>query len=461
EQRWDDVGYASGGYHETPVLDALAARGARFDAAYSGSTVCVPSRTSLLTGLAYHRVEHEPGSLALRPGYLTLARALRAAGYRTELVGKMHFSPMRADHGFDRLQLAEHLVPYSGYGPGELDDYHRWLVWQGRAGAAATHMFGPGLEAEEREYVESLSAVTFPHPAEYHPIGWVAARATEVLRTRAPGQPLFLVVSFPRPHAPYDPAEPYASRFRTSDARIPASGFEANDVLPRGLRERLFTSEGKRHRMVLRSELDDARLRRLLTNVRALVTQLDVALGEVLAALDPQRALVFYTSDHGCYGGARGLVGKVPWVPFDDLARVPFVCAAPGGQAGVRVAAPTQSHDLVATALDYAGIDAPAGLLDSVSLRGLLEGGVPDPGRAVFTTGAVVPPMVRRGQHKLLHHAATGEEVLFDLAEDPGELRDRSGDPSLAGVRSELRHALRAHLERPRVALGADAILAP
>ena len=93
QQRHDQVGYASGGHFETPNLDRLAARGTVFDHAYSAATVCVPSRVSMLTGLAAHRVPLEPGTdLHLRQGTDTVARHLRSAGYQTALVGKMHFS---------------------------------------------------------------------------------------------------------------------------------------------------------------------------------------------------------------------------------------------------------------------------------------------------------------------------------------------------------------------------------
>src|SRR5215208_4151589 len=90
QQRFDQLGFASGGHFQTPNLDELARRGVIFDAAYSGSTVCVPARTSLLTGLLDHRVPKAPGSFAMQQGFWTVAHALRRAGYVTGLVGKMH-----------------------------------------------------------------------------------------------------------------------------------------------------------------------------------------------------------------------------------------------------------------------------------------------------------------------------------------------------------------------------------
>ncbi len=442
EQRHDEVGYASGGHFETPCLDALAGAGAAFETAYSPSTVCVPSRASLLTGLLHHRVPTEENGLALREGYFTLAHALRAAGYQTALVGKMHFSPMYARHGFDVMKLSEHLVPFSGYPPGSIDDYHRFLLWQGRADARATHMFGHRNPSDADAFSENHSAVKFPYEKSLHPIGWIASTAIRVLEERKPDAPLFLVVSFPRPHSPYDPAEPYASMYDPKDARLPPTGYDVNERLPAPFRRPFERDDRQRHVVQPISRIPEATFRHILTYVRALVRQIDDAMAEVLAKLDLDRTVVFFTSDHGTYGGHRGLLGKVPWLPFDDLARVPFACRAPGGARGLSVKTPVQSSDFVATCLDYAGIEPPPGVLDSVSLRGVLEGRAEAEERPVFSATSMGWPMVRKGTLKLVRQASTRSEILFDLARDPLETSSLADDPAYAAPLEALRAAL-------------------
>jgi hypothetical protein len=81
QQRYDQVGYASGGFFETPALDRLAARGVRFDAAYSASTTCVPARNALLTGIQPHRLPKSQYPMALAEGTWTVAHALQQSGY--------------------------------------------------------------------------------------------------------------------------------------------------------------------------------------------------------------------------------------------------------------------------------------------------------------------------------------------------------------------------------------------
>src|SRR5207248_2254052 len=135
QQRFDQLGYDSDGFFETPHIDELASRGVVFERAYSGGTNCVPARVSLLTGLQQHRVPKQPGSwLAMREGFWTVAHELHRAGYATALVGKMHATPIRAQHGFDTLRLCEHLglqALRAGMKSEDTDDYHDWLLANG------------------------------------------------------------------------------------------------------------------------------------------------------------------------------------------------------------------------------------------------------------------------------------------------------------------------------------------
>ena len=83
---------------------------------------------------------------------------------------------------------------------------------------------------------------------------------------------------------------------------------------------------------------------------------------------------MFFTSDHGDYAGHRGLLQKTPWIPFDDLARVPLLAVGNGISGGRREAALVQSSDIALTCLDYAGVKPPSGVtFDTRSLRPILD----------------------------------------------------------------------------------------
>ena len=182
----------------------------------------------------------------------------------------------------------------------------------------------------------------------------------------------------------YDPA----------DSRLPDAGFEVNDGLP-------FTFQMALQNAATReAAAQEPAMRAFLATVRGLVRQIDDAVGSLLQQIDLSSTVVFYTSDHGDYAGHRGLLRKTPWIPFDDLARVPFAVSGPGITPGRRVASLVQSSDFALTCLDYAGVDPPEGIaFDSRSLRPLLcdRATDADVDRAVFSATTMGWPMVRLG----------------------------------------------------------------
>src|SRR5262249_35605976 len=400
-------GFASGGHFETPVLDALARRGAVFESAYSASTVCVPARVSMLTGRQPHRVPTQENPFALREGAWTVARGLAKAGYETAAIGKMHFAPVHADHGFETLRLCEHLGA-QGLGPmsrasGDVfDEFHHWLTARGIEDWRLTT--GGPVDGP------------FRYDAEAHPTSWIERETLSFVADRDSSRPLFLVVSFPNPHAPYDPPEPYASMYDPQESVRPPTGDEANAGLPMVFGVAIAQS-------ITRAQAaDTSYVQRFIALVRGLVRQIDDAIGRILASFDLDKTLVIFTSDHGDYSGSRGLLRKNPWIPFDDLARVAFIVSAPGMIQGQRITDVVQTSDIALTCLDYAGIPQPeTKTFDSQTLRPHLEGHPPasSSGRAVYSAVSMGWPMVRVGRHKLIAHHSKPGKALFDLVTDP------------------------------------------
>lgn len=430
EQRHDWLGSTSGGHFETPNIDRLADTGVRFEQAHSSSTTCVPARTALLTGLHHHRTPRADDSLALREGTWTVARELQAAGYETALIGRMHLTPIHASHGFDTMRMCEVVSPGSGYGGDDLDDYARWLQSIGRQD---WREFDPTEDGGLRPAAAGVPR-TFPDILDYHPTSWIERETHAFLADRDRSRPLFLIVSFPHPHAPFDPPEPYASLYLRKEAQLPEDGFEANDKLTGGLGEHLNAVKAA----FRTSRMGRKMLASVLTSIRGLVTQIDDAVGSIVEALDLDRSLVFFTSDHGDFGGHRGLFTKVPWIPFDDLTRVPFIVSGGAIDGPPHVsAAPVQHSSFAATCLDYAGLGTPDAF-DFPSLRGLLEGTeAPDLERPLFSAFSLGYPTVRRGRFKLIC-TMKPDVHLFDLENDPGETVSVADDPAHAGLADEL-----------------------
>ena len=439
QQRHDHVGWFPGSPVRTPTLDRLAGDGVVFDHSYSASTTCVPARTALMSGVFDHRMP-KVGRWTLEPGAFTLPRALRQVGYATALIGKMHFTPMRADHGFDHQEINEHFSAYSGdpFTWDEYDHYHDWLRAQG--------------VPDWRFEVPDGHRAPYPFPPETHPTAWVRDRTLDLLARRDPDRPLFLVVSFPHPHPSINPPEPYASMFDPADVEIDLESHGRNARLPKPFRDATEQADHPERR-VRPEALDRHRLD--LAHTYGLIAQIDDAVADITAALDLDRTVLWFTSDHGDYGTNRGLVRKIPWIPFEDLARVPSFATGGPIAGGRRFDEPTQAFDLTTTFLDLGGWwerhPEAHDQFDGISLRDVLTDPAarPAPDRLVWSGLTMSWPMVRRGPHKYLRSGGWPAECLFDVVQDPAETIDLARNPYGIDLTAELSALVDEQLARP------------
>ena len=194
QQRWDAMGCTSGGIVVTPHLDRLAAEGTRFAHAYTSCPSSTPARSGLLTGLSpWHHGLLGYGDVAEHCRF-EMPRLLRELGYYTFGIGKMHWHPQRTKHGFHEVLLDE-----SGRVEDEnfVSDYRQWFQ---------LHCPGGNPDATGIGWNDHGAAVYVPDEA-LHPTRWTGETACELIRSydTATDTPLFLKVSFARPHSPYDP----------------------------------------------------------------------------------------------------------------------------------------------------------------------------------------------------------------------------------------------------------------
>jgi arylsulfatase A-like enzyme len=207
-----------------------------------------------------------------------------------------------------------------------------------------------------------------------------------------------------------------------------------------------------------RGEAADASyMRWFLALRRGLVRQIDDAVGRILQAFDLDNTVVIVTSDHGDFSGYRGLARKNPSIPFDDLARVALIVAAPGMAPGRRVAEVVQTSDIALTCLDYAGVPTPESeTYDSQTLRPHLEAKsvTSSASRAAYCAISMGWPMIRVGRHKLIAHHEKPGKALFDLVSDPYETTNLFLDPDYATIRGHLVERLDYMASSARVAIG-------
>jgi len=386
------MGCAGHALARTPSLDALAARGTRFTAAYTPSPICVPARACLATGRYVHRLGYWDNAIAYDGRVRGWGHALQAAGIRVESIGKLHYRNQTDATGFDRQIEPMHILDGIGQ------------VWGSVRNPLPDRSAPPMLE--ERGAGES-SYNRYDRRIADAACQWLTVAA------RDPGRPWCLFVGFVAPHFPLVVPQCFLDLFPID--RIP---------LPKRVAERHPWIEAKERFTSVEHGWSDVDRVRAVQLYLGLCAFLDEQVGRVLSALDSgghaRDTLVIYSSDHGDNVGARGLWGKSTL--YQESAGVPLILAGPGVDSGATVSAPVSLVDLQPTILD--AFDLPV----DPELPGRPLLGSLDPLRVAFseyhavgaTSGAF---MVRKGRWKY-HHYVGFEPELFDLESDAEELHN-------------------------------------
>lgn len=427
----------------TPNIDRLAAAGVRFETCYSACPVCAPSRCGLLTGLHmghaqvrdnWERAKHEPGALEgqwpLKPGTVTLARTLQAAGYRTACFGKWGLGgpdtegrPLR--QGFDR---------FFGYNcQRHAHQYWPRHLWSDDARVPVDNpdFFSHQLFPKGKDPADPANYARY-RGRTYAP-DLILAEAERFVRAHAGQAPLFIYYATPLPHVGLTPPE----------AEVDAYDFPEKPYLGRA------------------GYLPQRRPRAAYA---AMVTRVDAEVGRLAAALQAkgelENTLFIFTGDNGttfnggsdrAFFGATGNLRECKASIYEGGLRVPFVVAWPERiPAGQVCAAPAWLVDLFPTFCAAAGTPPPEGL-DGANLLSLLSGG-PAPERPPFYWEFQNRQALRRGDWCWVRTFPSGKTELYNLADDPGERRDLAAQrPDLVAEGIRLMQA--AHTPNPNFPL--------
>lgn len=440
----------------TPHLDALAARGTRFERAYSNSPWCLPSRCSLATGLYPHRNGSYSNfrDVPLDPAIPNIYSLLRGAGYRTAHIGKCHYAPVpysqtRPDK---TLPYAEFRDYYLSLGLDHLDlqDDKQVSVWfmddYARELDAAGHLAAYRAATWDRD---NAKVFPFPGPAEWHPDSWVGRKSAEYLSQYAGDQPLFLWASFSGPHYPFDaPAEYYERVDMRADERlVDAAEFDDPSRIhsatyhggPAAAIDGLGGAPGR----AMKNYSEDY-WRRLRRNYFANVAQIDDYVGRILAAVQARfgdDALIIFTADHGEMLGNHGLWGKNNCA-YEDVWNVPLIAQYPGAQEARTSAELCMLVDILPTCLEAAGLahdfcdGLPLG--ERVARAGADYVFAEGEGFLAVTDGRFKLTRVAQGQRQ--------HSELIDLEADPHEFVNRIDDPALQAVAARLQCEMLEHL---------------
>lgn len=409
----------------TPNLDNFVQNGAMFTSAYTPAPSCLPARRCLLTGQT-PATNGATGWVTDEWDFeTTLPAELRDAGYQTKLTGKLHSIPIRSNQGFESMDQHEALGNHPN------DDYERWLAEK-----------SDGLFDELTHGIGRNSWDPRPShlPEHLHPTTWTTDRAIEFLDQRDTTRPFFLNLSYVRPHTPLDPPQPYWDMYVDRELPEPYAGDWADAMYGEKIPDYPATDAWV-------ADLAPHTVRRARAGYYALVTQIDHQIKRILITLreagELENTFVMLVSDHGEMLGDHYLWRKT--YGYEGSARVPLLLRFPAtmdAERNQRIDRPVGIEDVMPTLLSVAGVPVPE-TVEGRDLLALVEDPERDDWRDWYhgehAPGSYDPDngcqyLVGQGM-KYVWNPVTDDELLFDLAADPGETVDRSDDPA---YRSEL-----------------------
>jgi arylsulfatase A-like enzyme len=436
QHRGDCLGIAGHPVVKTPTLDSLAHNGTRFSHFYAPCPTCIAARRSLITGQSPQRnglVAFQAG-VPIPDSVPTLPGVLRLHGYQTYHVGRsMHQSPARKLYGFDDMEIATSL-----FKP-EFNEYREWYLQNCPPGAERQGEKGAGIMHND------WTARPWHQPDYLHPTNWTVDRALRFMERRDPTRPYFLSVGFIAPHPPLQPPAFYFDRYLRTGVPDPVIGDWAEPPDPDRGGDRVAGD---------RVDFDAEEALYARAGYYGLITHLDAQLRRLLNGItgvtrDPN-LIVVYLSDHG-----EGLGDHYLWRKsraYEATARVPCIITAParfGLTPGAVRGGAGSLADIMPTLLDMVGAPMSEDM-DGCSLLPHLRGDGPLPRPFVHIEHAGYHHGLSDGTSKYIWDPATGQELLFDLQEDPQERRDLSRLPAHATALARWRDRLVAALcERP------------
>jgi arylsulfatase len=437
QQRFDTIAALGHAHIYTPNLDRLVGRGVTFTNAYSPCPVCVPARYTIRTGCEPPSTgvfENGPVAAGMtgRCGAY-LAESMRDLGYRTFGIGKFHTAPWDEDLGYDVHLHSEEL--YASADQRRRDSYASWIATRHPAFDFIEGLMG---ERTEMYYMPQMS----PLPAELGVESWAADRAIEQIRASG-DRPYFGFVSFIGPHPPLAPPIPFNRLYDPDRMPNPVRGELALDHLDEQI--------PWMNHAIWAEDINDSHARVLKARYYGEITYIDHGIGRILDAVeargDAANTLICFFADHGDHLGDHHAWQKESF--FEASCHIPFLLSWPAGlPAGVRRTELVSLTDLFGIAT---GATGRAQTREGVDILSLLAGAAP-PRRQLF--GYYGPPgtprfkiMVRSGEWKYIYMANGAREQLFQVAEDPNESRNLTGEAS--EVVRTLRAQAAAACDRP------------
>ncbi|MGB2824826.1 MAG: sulfatase-like hydrolase/transferase [Phycisphaerae bacterium] len=387
---------------ETPNLDRLVRNGVTFTHAYNqgswSGAVCIASRCMLVTGRflwhakrVYNTAEKERAAGRFWSEYM------KSAGYETYMTGKWHVraSAEKAFHVAKDVRGGMPNQTKEGYNRPIEGQPDPWKPWDAKFG---------GYWKGGKHWSEV-----------------VGDNAVEFLQTASKsGKPFFMYIAFNAPHDPRQSPKAYVDRYPLEKVKVPVN------FLPEyPYKDKIGCGKGLRDEKLAPFPRTEYAVKVNRQEYYAIITHMDAQVGRILDALaksgKADNTYVFFSADHGLAVGHHGLVGKQNL--FDHSVRVPLMVTGPGIPKDRKINTPVYLQDIMPSSLELAGVRRPEHV-QFRSLMPIISGKRPKSYDAVYGAYLGVQRMVIQGDHKLLLYPACEKVLLFDLKNDPDEMKD-------------------------------------
>lgn len=407
----------------TPNLDALADDGVLFKNGYSPNPVCGPYRGCLMTGQYTSRCKVYNNCFPLPEGVPTIADRLNDAGWNTSYVGKWHLGG-------------------NGQGPIEKElrgGFARFIGYQCYNGFDPRPPFNNFVQFHDED--------NRPHEYQRHRTDVTADLAVERLsEVTKQDKPFLMMVSFQAPHYPEQPSDEYARLYDgvTFDKTPDYQYVDPYTPTFSPYSPRPF--DGCPDYQRYGGNMDQ--YQRLYAG---LVSQVDAGVGKIIDKLKEDGVyddtLIIYTSDHGDMQGSHGLKNKC--YPHEKSAGVPFIARVPGGRKGIMSEELVNGVDIMATALEVAGLPADPNV-DGTSFLKYLKGESEKTCDFVISeyvlTNYGTWRMIRTPEYKLTVNMSDYAPIsLYNMSKDPYEMNNLKDDPEMTEIVLDLTEKLKAH----------------
>jgi arylsulfatase A-like enzyme len=403
----------------TPNLDRLVNEGTSFTNAYNmgawAGAVCVASRTMMNTGRSVwrsHALDDKNSAAELAKAGKTWSQLLKSAGYETYMSGKWHVK-LDPEQIFDHVRNVRPGMPNQtpeGYGRPIEGQPDKWSPYDPKF---------EGFWKGGKHWSEVL------------------ADDAELFMEQASGsdKPFFMYIAFNAPHDPRQAPKEFVDLYPLDKVKVPTS-YQPSYPYKQEIGCYMMEKQGEwvpqRDENLAPHPRTEYAIKVNRQEYYACVTHLDAQIGRILAALEKtgkmDNTYIFMSSDHGLAVGSHGLLGKQNM--YEHSMKPPMIVVGPSVPKAEQRDAFVYLQDIMASALDVAGVEKPA-YVEFNSLMPLIrDARAPSNYSALYGCFRKdLQRMVRVGDHKLIVYPGADVIRLYDVGKDPLELEDIAGNP--------------------------------